>query len=100
MSEQIFSLAVLEAQPGKEDALRKMLQELYTLMHGKGYCRDVLYRDTSRPDRLVHLRCWTSAETRSEAQSDPEVHRYWQQLPELCTIPVLHDSLELLFETK
>ena len=100
MSEQIFSLAVLEARPGKEDELRTMLQELYTLMHAKGYCRDELYRDSTRPDRLVHLRRWTSAETRSEAQSDPEVHRYWQRLPELCSIPALHESMELLFETK
>ena len=100
MSEQIFSLAVLDARPGKEDELRKMLQDLYTLMHAKGYCRDSLYRDTSRPERLVHLRCWTSAETRSEAQTDPEVHRYWQRLPDLCSIPLLHESMELLFETK
>ena len=100
MAGEIFSLAVLEAQPGKTEELRSCLQELYSLMHAKGYCRDELYQDSSRADRFVHLRCWTSAETRAEAQIDPEVHRYWQRLPDLCTIPVLHDSLDVVFETK
>ena len=100
MAEQIYSLAVLEARPGKEDELRSMLQELYTLMHSKGYCRDGLYRDTTRSDRFIHVRCWMSAEMRAEAQIDPEVHRYWQRLPELCTLPVLHENLETIFESK
>jgi len=100
MEQEIFSLAVLEALPGKEDELLNALRELYTLMHGKGYSRDTLYRDTVRPDRFMHVRCWTSAEMRAEAQSDPEVHRFWQMLPELCTIPVVHESVEKVFETK
>ncbi len=100
MAEEIFSLAVLEALPGKQDELLKKLRELYTLMHAKGYCRDSLYRDTVRPDRFVHVRCWASAEMRSEAQIDPEVHRYWQMLPELCTVTVLHESMEKVFESR
>jgi len=99
MKEEIFSLAVLEALPGKAEELSSTLRGLYTLMHNKGYSRDVLYCDTTRPDRFVHLRCWTSADMRAEAQIDPEVHRYWQMLPELCTIPVIHESLEKVFES-
>jgi quinol monooxygenase YgiN len=99
VSEDIASLAVLEALPGKEEELLAMLQELYSLMHAKGYCRDVLYRDASRPERFVHLRRWASAEMRSEAQADPEMHRYWQRLPELCTIPILDEVLEMVFES-
>ena len=99
MKEEIFSLAVLEALPGKAEELSSTLRGLYTLMHAKGYSRDVLYCDTTRPDRFVHLRCWTSADMRAEAQIDPEVHRYWQMLPELCTIPVIHESLEKVFES-
>src|SRR5271165_6368868 len=87
MSEQVVSVAVLEALPGKEEELIAMLREFYAMMHKKGYCTDVLYRDADRSDRLFHLRRWTSPEHRSEAQIDPDVHRYWQQLPELCTIP-------------
>ncbi|MFZ0312389.1 MAG: antibiotic biosynthesis monooxygenase [Candidatus Korobacteraceae bacterium] len=99
MAEEIISLAVLEALPGREDELLRMLRELYTLMHAKGYCRDTLCRDTSRSDRFVHLRRWTSPETRAEAQTDPEVHRYWLKLPELCTMSAVYESLETVFES-
>jgi hypothetical protein len=99
MADEIVSLAVLEALPGKEEQLLTTLRELYTLMHAKGYCRDTLHRDSSNLDRFLHLRYWISTETRSEAQVDPEVHRYWQMLPQLCTIPIVYESLEKVFET-
>jgi quinol monooxygenase YgiN len=99
MAEEIVSLAVLEALPGKEDELLAALRELYTMMHAKGYCRDTLHRDVSRPDRLLHLRYWTSDAMRTEAQTDPEVHRYWQMLPDLCTIPIVYESLEPVFQS-
>ena len=63
------------------------------MMHAKGYCRDTLHRDAARPDRFLHSRLWTSPEMRSEAQADPEVHRYWQMLPGLCNIPLVYESL-------
>jgi len=99
MSEQVVSVAVLEAFPGKEGELVATLREFYSMMKSKGYCTDVLYRDGERPDRLFHLRRWKSAEHIAEAQSDPEVHRYWQKLPELCTIPTVYENLETLFES-
>ncbi|HUI83822.1 MAG TPA: antibiotic biosynthesis monooxygenase [Candidatus Binatia bacterium] len=99
MAEQIVSIAVVEALPGKRDDLLSTLRELYTLMQVKGYCRDTLHRDCSRPDRFLHLRRWTSPEMRAEAQADPEVHRYWQMLPQLCTIPVVYETLEKVFES-
>lgn len=99
MAQEIVSVAVLEALPGKEEELLTTLRELYTMMHAKGYCRDTLHRDSSRPDRFLHLRHWTSAEMRAEAQVDPEVHRYWQMLPQLCVIPVVYESLETVFES-
>jgi len=99
MAEAIVSLAILEALPGKEDELLTTLRQLYTLMHAKGYCRDTLHRDCSHPDRLLHVRYWTSPEMRAEAQADPEVHRYWQMLPDLCTIPIVYESLEKVFQT-
>jgi quinol monooxygenase YgiN len=99
MADEIVSLALIESLPGKEDELLATLRDLYTLMRAKGYCRDVLHRDTSRPDRFLHLRYWISPEMRSEAQSDPEVHRHWLKLPELCTITIVYESLEKVFET-
>lgn len=99
MAQEILSMAILEALPGKRDELLGTLRDLYTLMRTKGYSRDSLHCDSSRPDRFLHLRYWTSPETRSEAQVDPDVHRYWQMLPELCTIPTVYESLEKVFET-
>ena len=99
MSDEVISVAVLEALPGKEVELVSLLRELYTMMHTKGYCTDVLYRDESRTDRLFHVRRWKSVELRAEAQIDPDVHRYWQRLPDLCTIPTVYEDLETLFES-
>jgi len=92
-------MAILEALPGKAEELLSMLRELYNLMNAKGYCRDSLHRDSARPDRFLHLRHWTSPEMRSEAQTDPEVHQYWLRLPELCTIPIVYESLDKVFES-
>lgn len=100
MAEEIISVAVLEALSGKEDELLRTLRDLYTLVHGKGYCHDTLYRDMSRPGRFLHLRYWTAPQMRGEAQADPEVHRYWMKLPELCTVTVLYESLEKVFESQ
>jgi len=99
MAEEILSVAALEALPGKEEELLSTLRELYALVHAKGYSRDTLHRDTSRPDRLLHLRYWTSPQMRTEALTDPDVHRYWLKLPELCTVNVLYESTEKVFET-
>ena len=92
-------MAVLEALPGKEQELLATLRELYSLMNRKGYCRDSLHRDSAQPGRFLHFRHWISPEMRAEAQVDPEVHRYWLKLPELCTILIVYESLEKVFES-
>jgi len=99
MADEILSVAILEALAGKEEELLTTLRELYALMNSKGYSRDCLYRDSARPDRFLHLRYWNSHEMRAEAQADPEVHRYWLRLPELCSIPIVYESLEKVFES-
>lgn len=99
MAQEIESMAILEALPGKEEELLALLRELYTMMRTKGYSRDSLRQDPARPERFLHLRRWTSKEMRSEAQVDPDVHQYWLKLPDLCTIPVVYESLEKVFES-
>ena len=99
MAQEILSIAVLEALPGKQEELLATLRDLYTMMRAKGYSHDSLHRDSSSPGRFLHLRHWTSPEMRSEAQVDPDVHRYWQMLPELCTIPIVYETLEKVFES-
>lgn len=98
MAHEILSVAAIEALPDREEELLRTLRELYTLMQAKGYSRDSLHRDTARQDRFLHLRYWTSAQMRSEAQADPDVHRYWLKLPELCIVTVLYETLEKVFE--
>jgi quinol monooxygenase YgiN len=99
LGEEIVSLAIIEALPGKREELISMLRELYTLMHSKGYSRDTLRRDASQPDRFFHTRYWKSEDTRAEALHDPQVHHYWLRLPALCNIPTVYESLETVFET-
>ncbi len=100
MKKEILALAILEPFPGKEDELIAMLRELYALLFRKGYSRDTLYRNPKRPESLIHLRYWTSSLTRDEAQQDPEVHKYWLRLPELCTLTTVQEELETLVEFK
>jgi hypothetical protein len=103
MSKQILALAVLEPHPGKEQACLDLLRQFYDMLLAKGYSRDILFRegkkDESSKERFVHLRIWTSNETRTEAAQDPEVHKYWMRLPEVCTITTIYESLEELYST-
>jgi hypothetical protein len=103
MSKQILALAVLEPHLGKEQDCQNLLRELYDLLKSKGYSRDVLFReskkDGSPKERFVHLRVWTSSETREEAMQDPDVHKYWIRLPELCSITTIYESLEELYSS-
>ncbi|WP_041856057.1 putative quinol monooxygenase [Candidatus Korobacter versatilis] len=100
MNKEILALAILEPFPGKEDELVEMLRELYALLFRKGYSRDVLYRNPKRPGSLIHLRYWTSAVSRDDAQQDPEVHKFWLRLPELCTLTTVQEELETVVEFK
>ncbi len=98
MEQEILAFSILEPHPGKEDELVEMLRELYALLFRKGYSRDTLYRDPNRKGQLLHLRRWTSRDLRDEAQQDPEVHKYWLRLPELCKLTVVHEELEKIVE--
>ncbi len=103
MSKQILALAVLEPHTGKEQECLNLLREFYDMLKTKGYSRDILFRegkkDESSKDRFVHLRIWTSNETRTEATHDPDVHKYWMRLPEVCTITTIYESLEELYSS-
>jgi|tagenome__1003787_1003787.scaffolds.fasta_scaffold20376232_1 hypothetical protein len=99
MSDQIVSLVILEPFPGKEEEFVAHQREFYGLLAEKGYSQDVFYRDAKGSGRYVHIRIWKSEESRSEAQQDPDVHRYWLRLPELCTITTIYEDLERIFST-
>lgn len=98
-SNEILSLAILEPLAGKHDDCLALLREFYTVLRGKNYSRDILYRDSKSPDKFIHLRMWRSEEARSEAQQDPDVHHFWLRLPEVCNITTICETLEPLFTT-
>ena len=95
----VLSLAILEPLENKEAETIQLLREFYVFMANKGYSHDLLYRDGKNASRFVHLRIWKSNEVRREAQEDPEVHRFWMRLPEVCVITTAHQNLELLFSS-
>ncbi len=97
--EPIRSMAILDAHPGREEDVIALLRDFYSAIHRKGYSNDLLYRDGRTPTRFVHLRIWSSEENRAEAQQDPEVHRYWQSLSEICTITTIYEELIPVFST-
>jgi hypothetical protein len=100
MSEIIHSMAVLKAHEGKEPELLQFLREFYTMMRDKQYSRDMLFQDSKQPGVLIHVRIWLSEEARKTAVQDPDVHRYWMNLPELGTITSIHEELKPVFSTK
>lgn len=101
MAKEILALAILEPHVGKENDCRELLRQLYDLLKAKNYSRDLLFRDTkeARQERLVHLRIWNSQESRDEAMQDPEVHRHWIRLPEVCTITTIFENLEEMYSS-
>lgn len=101
MDNEILALAILEPHVGRENDCLALLREFYDVLKSKGYSQDLLFRDVKSEsgarERYVHLRIWTSRETRDEAMQDPDVHRYWQKLPEVCTITTVYENLERLY---
>lgn len=103
MSQQILALAILEPHVGKEEECQALLRQLYDLLKEKGYSRDILFRDGKQDhpgrERFVHVRIWTSHESRDEAVQDPDVHKFWMRLPELCNITQIYETLEELYSS-
>src|SRR5689334_22062596 len=103
LSKQILALALLEPHIGKEEDCLNLLRQLYDLLKSKGYSSDVLFRDTKQDptvkSKLVHLRIWTSHEMREEAMQDPDVHKFWIKLPDVCTLTTIYESLEQLYSS-
>lgn len=98
-SEEILSLAILEPVAGKDEECLAFLREFYSLLHRKGYSQDILYRDLKTPGQFVHLRIWRSEASRTEAQHDPEVHRFWLRLSDFCAITTIHETLDELYSS-
>ncbi len=93
---ELFSIAYVRPEEGKEQETLDILSQLYTLLRKKKYSRDLLYRDLKDPGRLLNLRYWRSEEARDEAHEDPEVHRLWQRLSEVSKVEGVIEKLKLI----
>jgi quinol monooxygenase YgiN len=90
---EIISVALIEPI-AEEQELLFVLNELYSLMERKGYSRDELLRSRNEPAYFIHIRRWSSEKARQEAHEDPDVHRYWARLGQLCHIPRVHEVMD------
>lgn len=93
------SMAILEPFADKEADMLAILREFYGVMYDKGYSRDLLYRDVKHNGRFIHLRIWSSDDARSQAVHDPDVHRYWIKLSEVCEINTTYEELEPVYNS-
>jgi hypothetical protein len=98
MPTELLSIAYIWPETGKDEETIQVLTQLYSLLSRKAYSRDLLYRD-AKTERLVNLRYWKSEEARQQAQEDPEVHRLWQRLAEVCRVDGVVERLEEVADT-
>jgi antibiotic biosynthesis monooxygenase len=94
MPGEFLSIAFVEPLPGREEECVVLIRELIAVCARKGYSRDVLYHDTQDPGILVDLRHWNSAEARAQAHEDPDLHRFWRQLAQVCRVQKIYEALE------
>lgn len=94
MSEEVLSIAFVRPLEGQEAEVLAVARALYALLERKQYSRDLLYRDTRDPHLLVNLRYWRSREARELAHEDPDVHRFWARLGQICRVETVYERLE------
>ncbi|MBV9086675.1 MAG: hypothetical protein JOY79_04265 [Acidobacteriaceae bacterium] len=92
MQREILAMAILKARDGKEQELVQLLRDFYSMLQTMNYSRDILYR--AADGRFVNLRYWASEEARDTAHEDPNVHRFWRRLADICDIEQVHEKLE------
>lgn len=90
---EIFSIAVFEPVPGKEQEALETLRGLIRLLAEKNYSRDSLYRDRGSR-RYLDLRYWSSEKARQDAHEDPQVHGYWSRLGNLVRIEQVFETFD------
>jgi hypothetical protein len=92
-SDEIVSLAFIEPFAGREQQCEAVLKAIGTLIESKQYGRDELYLDGQNPGAFVLARHWRTAETRRHASEDPEMHRLWREVSEVCRVTKVYEEL-------
>ncbi len=90
---EIPAVAIFEPIPGMEDQARQTLHALLGLLASKGYSRDLLLYD-SKKNRYFAVRHWASADARSRAQEDPQVHALWAKLGHEINMLEVYEQLD------
>ena len=97
MPDPLVSIAVLEpTTDSREEELLAVLGKLYELMEAKGYSKNVLLRSRVDPIYFINIRYWSSEQARHDAHDDPEIHRCWERLGQLCRIPRVHELMDVI----
>jgi hypothetical protein len=92
MSQEVLSVAIYEALPGKEQASLASIQDLFAALAAGGYSRDRLYRDGK--SHYIVVRYWRSEESRRDALEDPEVLRCYARLSHEIEIVKIYERLD------
>ena len=86
----------MEPTTHDEQELLAVIHRLYALMEAKGYSRNTLLRSRREPVYFINIRYWASEQARQDAHEDPEIHRCWSRLGQLCQIPRVHEMLDVI----
>jgi len=94
MPQEILSIAYIRPNEGHEQETVDLLLQLFVVLTRKNYSRDRLFRDAMDPGRYVGLRFWTSEEARNAAHEDPDVHKFWMRLGQVCQVEYVIERLQ------
>jgi len=91
--QEILAIAIMRPFEGREQEVLDVLHNLYRALSEKGYCRDQLFREAAFSPRYFNFRYWKSAEARTAAYHDSDIHQYWQKLSEMCEVEKVYEEL-------
>jgi len=92
MQREILAMAIIKVHEGKEQDFLEVVRDFYSMLHTMNYSRDILYK--ANGGHYVNMRYWASEEARDSAHEDPNVHRFWRRLAEICDIEQVYERLD------
>jgi quinol monooxygenase YgiN len=88
MQDIVYVVAKLEARAGKEEALRKLIEQgVESTRKEKGCIRYLLMQDRQKPTVLTLLEEWESEADLNTHLALPHLQQVFTQLPELLAAP-------------
>ena len=88
MSTPLTVVALLHAQPGKEDVLRQALLALVDPTRTEDGCIQYdLHQENQEPGHFVFVERWTSKEALDRHLASPHMSAILARFPELCSEP-------------